>query len=380
MTTTNATSIEQVQKLLTTPNPGTQPEDPKPAVLTDSQTEMLNQLIGHFSAADFRPQERVTDGKGREKVLAGGPLSNWETCSLLNREALLRCLRADKWELAKCQTRIEETIVWRRSLGGDGIEIEEQAAAIKNEAQSGKMFTLGFDNIGRPIVHMRPRHQTKGSSNNRFPLAFWLIDRAIDLMPPGVESILLVIDLAGPQESPSVKQQKDFVKTLGAHYCERLGQALVVNMPTLFVWVLKLLKPVIDPVTFAKAVVDKADPLKFAPAEQLDSAAGGTNGYEFDIANYWPALTSECTRRRHARLDEWVKSGKTVGSSELDDLSFSQQASSPTCDSSASSSISSVNMAPSTTSTQSASADPSPCNIPVIPHGSTPQPLVAVSL
>jgi hypothetical protein len=166
----------------------------------------------------------------------------------------------------------------------------------------------------------------------------------------------------------------------------------------------QLLKPVIDPVTFAKAVVDKADPLKFAPAEQLDSAAGGTNGYEFvstnvdkaaakgklepddidlkiqDIANYWPALTSECTRRRHARLDEWVKSGKTVGSSELDDLSFSQQASSPTCDSSASSSISSVNMAPSTTSTQSASADPSPCNIPVIPHGSTPQPLVAVSL
>lgn len=43
----------------------------------------------------------------------------------------------------------------------------------------------------------------------------------------------------------------------------------------------QLLKPVIDPVTFAKAVVDKADPLKFAPAEQLDSPAGGTNGYDF---------------------------------------------------------------------------------------------------
>ena len=144
MTAANATAIGQVQKLLTTPNPGTQPEGPKPAVLTDPQTEMLNQLIGHFNAADFRPQERVTDGKGREKVQAGGPLTSWETCSLLNREALLRYLRADKWELAKCQARIEETIAWRRSLGGDGIEIEEQAAAIKNEVRLLCLLPLHF--------------------------------------------------------------------------------------------------------------------------------------------------------------------------------------------------------------------------------------------
>jgi len=370
MAAANAAAIEKVHQLLSIPTPGTAPENPKPAALTDTQTEMLNQLIGHFSAAEFRPQERTLDGKGREKVQAGGPLTAWETCSLLNREALVRCLRADKWDLAKCQARIEETIIWRRSLGGDGIEIEEQAAIIKNEAQTGKMFTLGFDNIGRPIVHMRPRHQTKGSSNSRFPLAFWLIDRAIDLMPPGVESILLVIDLAGPQESPSVKQQKDFVKTLGAHYCERLGQALVVNMPTLFVWVLKLLKPVIDPVTFAKAVVDKADPLKFAPAEQLDSPAGGTNGYDFNIDSYWPALTAECSRRRNARLDAWVKHGKTVGSSELDALSIDPRPSSPVSDSSAS--TTSVYISPSTTSNPSAPANSSSCNLPTISHDPAP--------
>ncbi|KAA1087181.1 hypothetical protein PGT21_024460 [Puccinia graminis f. sp. tritici] len=379
MTATNTTTIESVCKLLTTPSAGTQPEDPKPVSLNVAQTEMLNRLIGHFSAEGFRPQERTVDSKGKEKVKAGAPLTAWEACSLLNREALLRCLRADKWDLAKCQARLEETIIWRRSLGGDGIEIEGQAATLKTEAESGKMFTLGFDNIGRPIVHMRPRNQTSGTggSGHRFPLAFWLIDRAIDLMPPGVESILLVIDLAGPQESPSVKQQKDFVRTLGAHYCERLGQALVCNMPTLFVWVLKLLKPVIDPVTFAKAVVDKADPLKFAPAEQLDSPAGGTNGYEFDIESYWPALTLECGQRRRARLEKWVKLGKKVGSSELEDEPAGQRASSSSSVSSASTTYS-VSMAPSTAST-SAPADSSTCTLPEIAHGPAPQALVAVS-
>ncbi|EFP80379.2 uncharacterized protein PGTG_06335 [Puccinia graminis f. sp. tritici CRL 75-36-700-3] len=337
MTATNTTTIESVCKLLTTPSAGTQPEDPKPVSLNVAQTEMLNRLIGHFSAEGFRPQERTVDSKGKEKVKAGAPLTAWEACSLLNREALLRCLRADKWDLAKCQARLEETIIWRRSLGGDGIEIEGQAATLKTEAESGKMFTLGFDNIGRPIVHMRPRNQTSGTggSGHRFPLAFWLIDRAIDLMPPGVESILLVIDLAGPQESPSVKQQKDFVRTLGAHYCERLGQALVCNMPTLFVWVLK------------------------------------------DIESYWPALTLECGQRRRARLEKWVKLGKKVGSSELEDEPAGQRASSSSSVSSASTTYS-VSMAPSTAST-SAPADSSTCTLPEIAHGPAPQALVAVS-
>ncbi|KAH9452631.1 hypothetical protein MJO28_008465 [Puccinia striiformis f. sp. tritici] len=372
MTAHNPATIESVRKLLTTPSAGTLPEDPKPTALTGPQADMLNQLIAHFSSPGFRPQEKTLDSKGREKLKAGGPLTSWEVCSQLNREALVRCLRADKWELAKCKARLEDTIVWRRSLSGDGIDIEEQALIIRNEAQCGKMFTLGFDKVGRPIVHMRPRHQSTGPSGNRFPLAFWLIDRAIDLMPPGVESILLVIDLSGPQESPSAKQQKEFVRTLGAHYCERLGQALVVNMPTIFVWVLKLLKPLIDPVTFAKAVVDKADPLVFAPAEQLDSPAGGSNGYDFDIATYWPALTSECTRRRYARLDEWVKMGKTVGSSELKDPSQTYRSSS-----SASQSSASTSLAPSTAGT---SAHPdSVCTHDTSAREPIPQALVAVS-
>ncbi|KAI9602794.1 hypothetical protein H4Q26_002094 [Puccinia striiformis f. sp. tritici PST-130] len=138
-------------------------------------------------------------------------------------------------------------------------------------------------------------------------------------------------------------------------------------MPTIF-----LLKPLIDPVTFAKAVVDKADPLVFAPAEQLDSPAGGSNGYDFDIATYWPALTSECTRRRYARLDEWVKMGKTVGSSELKDPSQTYRSSS-----SASQSSASTSLAPSTAGT---SAHPdSVCTHDTSAREPIPQALVAVS-
>ncbi|MBW0503493.1 hypothetical protein O181_043208 [Austropuccinia psidii MF-1] len=336
---TNPSKIEHVQKLLTNFLPDINPKDPQSTSTLDShQTQTLKQLISHFNSSDFSLPNNLADHKAKEKPRTKKRdnsdddalnstkseksnvfrLTQWEICSQLNEEALLRVLRADKWDLEKSKARIEETIVWRRECGCDELDFTNLAADLRQEAETGKMFVLGFDNLNRPIVHMRPRFQNSNVGPKRFAFAFWLIDRAIDLMPRGVESVCFIIDLAGPQESPSLKQQREFVRTLSSHYCERLGQALVINMPTLFVWFLKLLKPVVDPVTFAKAVFDKANPLDFAPAEQLDSSVGGTNGYEFDIETYWPALLDECLKKRQQRLERWTAQAKQVGSSEWD--------------------------------------------------------------
>ncbi|KAH9810335.1 CRAL-TRIO domain-containing protein [Melampsora americana] len=315
MTTSTSTSNDSiVQALLTTPTHGTQP-DPKPHELSESQTKILEQLIEHFSSPDLKLPTHLPISSATEESRKA--LSHWEKCSLLNREALVRCLKADKWELERCLKRVQETIVWRRECGADTVEIDPQeASVIRTEAETGKMFVLGYDNFARPIVHMRPRFQNTTVTPMRLQFSFWLIDRAIDLMPLGVESVLLLIDLSGPQETPALKQQREFVNILSAYYCERLGQALVLNMPKLFVWVLRLLKPLIDPVTYNKAVFDQPDPLKSAPAEQLDATLGGTNGYTFDIESYWPALMTECQSRRRQRLEQWISTGKTVGSSE----------------------------------------------------------------
>ncbi|KAG0150393.1 hypothetical protein CROQUDRAFT_104312 [Cronartium quercuum f. sp. fusiforme G11] len=303
-------TISSVQKLLTTLTPGTEPT-PTPHVLTESQTTSLNKLINHFSESNLKLPILISNHETKKS------LTDWEKCSLLNREALIRCLKADKWDTEKCIKRIEDTIIWRRDCGADQILIdEEQAAIVKSEAETGKMFVLGYDKLARPIVHMRPRFQNTSVTPMRLQFTFWLIDRAIDLMPLGVDTVLLMIDLQGPQESPAYKQQREFVKILSAYYYERLGQALVLNMPTLFVWVLKLIRPVVDPVTYAKAVFDQPDPLNVAPADQLDDTLGGTNGYVFDIKTYWPALMNECQRRRNERLERWISTGKSIGSSE----------------------------------------------------------------
>ncbi|EGG10832.1 uncharacterized protein MELLADRAFT_76808 [Melampsora larici-populina 98AG31] len=312
----NTPNESLVQALLTTPTPGTQP-DPKPHQISESQTKILDKLIEHFSSSDFKLPTSLPISSATEE--SKKPLSDWEKCSLLNREALVRCLKADKWELERCLKRVEETIVWRRDWGADTVEIEpQQASAVRAEAETGKMFVLGYDKFARPIVHMRPRFQNTSISPMRLQFSFWLIDRAIDLMPLGVESVLLMIDLSGPQESPALKQQREFVNILSAHYCERLGQALVLNMPKLFVWVLRLLKPLIDPITYSKAIFEQPDPLKSAPGEQLDDTLGGTNGFTFDIESYWPTLMNECQSRRSQRLAQWTSTGKKVGSSEWD--------------------------------------------------------------
>ncbi|WAQ81948.1 hypothetical protein PtA15_2A261 [Puccinia triticina] len=39
------------------------------------------------------------------------------------------------------------------------------------------------------------------------------------------------------------RAERRYTTTLGAHYCDRLGEALVVNVPTQYVWVLKVCTP-----------------------------------------------------------------------------------------------------------------------------------------
>ena len=79
-------------------------------------------------------------------------------------------------------------------------------------------------------------------------------ERAIDLMLPGQESLVCLVDYNSTtlRNSPSISNGRKFLNIVQNHYVERLGRAIVVNLPTLLNFFFKGISPFLDPVTKEK--------------------------------------------------------------------------------------------------------------------------------
>lgn len=77
----------------------------------------------------------------------------------------------------------------------------------------------------------------------------------------------------------------------------------------------KLISPFIDPVTKEKMKFNE-DLRKYVPPQQLWKAHGGDLQFEYDHAQYWPALNAECDKRRAAYKQRWIEAGKQIGEYE----------------------------------------------------------------
>ena len=67
-----------------------------------------------------------------------------------------------------------------------------------------------------------------------------MLERTIDLMPPGQETLALLISFDMSGEGPKFGQGKQVMGILQGHYPERLGRAVVINSIGTFwdaVWV-----------------------------------------------------------------------------------------------------------------------------------------------
>ncbi|KAI0264451.1 CRAL-TRIO domain-containing protein [Gloeopeniophorella convolvens] len=267
---------------------------------------MHKKVLEHFTSETYKLP-------GAEK----GELVDEEKFWLSN-DCMLRYLRATKWHSAKTAIeRLEGTLKWRREFGIYEISAEH----VEPEAVTGKEVVFGYDTHRRPALYMIPSRQNTEESPRQIQFVFWLLERALDLAGPGVESIVLMINFADKAKNPSLGTAKQVLNILQTHYPERLGAALILNVPFLINAFFKLISPFIDPITRNKMKFNPKpveDGLFTADALFKDSGWSGARNFVWDHDQYWVHFVQMCAEIRAEHLARWRKLGARVGCHEWD--------------------------------------------------------------
>ncbi|KAJ6184663.1 hypothetical protein N7519_005964 [Penicillium mononematosum] len=231
----------------------------------------------------------------------------------LSRECLLRYLRATKWNVSEAEARLQSTLTWRREY--DLKKLTPEYISIENE--TGKQVILGYDNNGRPCLYLLPSNQNTEKSDRQLEHLVFMLERAIDIMGPGQETLALIVNFKETKsgQNASIGQAKQTLGFLQNHYPERLGRSLVINVPFVIWGFFKLITPLIDPNTRQKLKFNE-DLRQHVPPSHLMKSVGGDVEFRYDHASYWPALNKLAEQRREAYRERWVQGGKLVGEFE----------------------------------------------------------------
>ncbi|KKA30454.1 hypothetical protein TD95_000646 [Thielaviopsis punctulata] len=288
---------------LPAPAPGCEPA-PRDPLSADEQTKY------EWLLARARSWTDVPSTKDK-----AGPLTDSER-EWLTRECLERYLRATKWNEKEAEKRVLGTLTWRRDFGLEELTPEH----ISPENETGKQAITGFDNEGRPCLYLSPGRQNTQASHRQVEHLAFMVERVLDFLPPGQETIALLINFkpAKGQKSsgPTLSMAKECLNILQMHYPERLGRALIINVPWVVWGFFKLITPFIDPRTVTKLKFNEVMN-QYVPADQLwTEFDGGKLNFEYDHAEYWPALWAQTQARRAARTQRWIAGGKHIGEHE----------------------------------------------------------------
>ncbi|KAK5167485.1 Phosphatidylinositol transfer protein (PITP) [Saxophila tyrrhenica] len=288
-----------------TPIPKPTTQAPPQAKLSGEQESKYAQVLAKVSTWTTLPASTAKDA-------ASAPLTDDERM-WLSRECLLRYLRATKWNTANALKRLQSTLSWRREYGADTFTFDY----ISPENETGKQVIVGYDNQARPCLYLNPGKQNTEMSDRQIHHLCFMLDRTIDMMPPGQENACLIISFKGAASGkiPTVGQARAVLNILQGHNPERLGKALINELPWYVKTFFKLISPFIDPVTRDKMNFDPKAREHVPPAQLLKDAYGDLD-FEYDHKTYWPALQKLTEGRRERMRERWVKGGKRIGEYE----------------------------------------------------------------
>ncbi|QIX00585.1 hypothetical protein AMS68_006102 [Peltaster fructicola] len=189
--------------------------------------------------------------------------------------AVLRYLRARKWDVQAALVMLVSTLHWRAKemMVDDNIMLNGEAGALKDAKDAsnptakkegedfiaqfrlGKAFVHGFDKNGRPCNYVRVKLHRGGEqtedSIKRFTI--FLIETTRFMITPPVDTGSIVFDMSGFTLANMDYSPVTFmIKCFEANYPESLGAVVIYKAPWIFQGIWKIIKGWLDPVVAAK--------------------------------------------------------------------------------------------------------------------------------
>ncbi|KAL0951989.1 hypothetical protein HGRIS_008642 [Hohenbuehelia grisea] len=267
------------------------PGEKTTTVLTKPALDTIVAPIHQYTEAQQAQIQALREYAAALQLPPTDPYHPWEARWLAKPDTMPRYMRAAKWNYADAQKRIKATIEWRREFQPDLIPPDE----VKIESETGKIILTGFDKDGRPILYMRPGRENTERSPRQVRHLVWWLERAKDLMPPGQESVVIIVDYKSTtlRTNPSINVARKVLHILQAHYVETLGRAIVVNLPMILNFFYKGISPFLDPVTRDKMRFNP-NLHELIPDSHLDADFGGEYNFQFESESYWQQIVEAC--------------------------------------------------------------------------------------
>mmetsp|Transcript_3868 Transcript_3868/g.11192 ORF Transcript_3868/g.11192 Transcript_3868/m.11192 type:complete len:319 (-) Transcript_3868:579-1535(-) len=196
------------------------------------------------------------------EVLAA--LTEAERGELTDSGEVSRYVRATNGSKADALRRLRETFAWRRKERPESLACR----ACVQDPQAHYMHVVGHDSLGRPIIYscLTPVKNRSTAENRTHMIVTF--EQAIRLMPKGVEQWVWVSDFAGfGMSDVDPGMARTFLHVSAEYYPERLGHFVVLDAPSVFNVLYKIVKPWVDPATTAKITF-----VGVHPAAQMRSA------------------------------------------------------------------------------------------------------------
>ncbi|KAL0486613.1 CRAL-TRIO domain-containing protein [Acrasis kona] len=251
-----------------------------PTSRTESEQQKLNTLTKEQLSVYLRLEDYLVEKYGRSDEVP----DDWQL--VLDPQCLLRFCRARKFNYDDVLSLVTEWLNWRITRKPHLIKSKD----VQNELKVGKIFWFGHDKEGCPNVIIKAQlHVVADRDYDEFiSLVLYTAEslmNSIKSSGKNIERYNIIYDASNiGYKNFDANICKDVFK-LSNYYAERLNSVYIINANWILKALMKVVKPMMDPVTFSKIVaLDSIEDLKTnIDKDQLIEEYGGSNIYKYTI-------------------------------------------------------------------------------------------------
>jgi len=246
--------------------------------MADEKWEQQAQTILHLAGSDpsgylgrLTATEQQTLDEFRNKVNQAHQGHGWTDADLL------RYLRAREFNLQKSLKMITNSFAWFEKVKPESTELKDCRAVYDN----GSALPFGHDKTGRAAMWFFTKNHDPKLGGAAIQNAFFMMSHCLTKLPPEHECFAVIFDLEGyALKNADLTWCWNVINSLQNHYPERMGMCLLLNPPTVFWLLWKVVKPWLAQRTVSKIIFVDGDAKKKLKSlfndDQIPSLLGGT--------------------------------------------------------------------------------------------------------